>query len=241
MSHCSRPDLPVYGGYLLTGIVHAKSCSNFTNPLPGVPGALAFRKNMLTKQQLDKLREDIVFDSELGGRRFVLHSTWGLFSPRDIDEGTRLLIQHMDVRPDDDCLDLGCGYGPIGLTLAALAPGGQTLMVDKDFVAVDYSNRNAERNRVANARAQLSDGFRQIDESLRFDLIASNIPAKVGKEALSLYLHDAHDRLRPGGRLYVVTINGLRQFMKRNLSEVFGNYDKLKQGAHYTVALATKA
>lgn len=195
---------------------------------------------MLDHRQLDQLRADIVFSTELGGRPFTFHSTWGLFSPREIDEGTRLLIQHIEVGPGDDCLDLGCGYGPIGLALAALAPQGQTLMVDKDFVAVDYANRNAARNGLANARAVLSNGFDQIDPERRFDLIASNIPAKVGKELLALYLHDARARLRPGGRLYVVTVNGLREFMKRNLTEVFGNYDKLKQGAHYTVALARK-
>jgi len=196
---------------------------------------------MLSKQQLDKLRADIRFAVELSGRSLVLHSTWGLFSPREIDDGTKLLLQHIEVNPADDCLDLGCGYGPIGLALAILAPEGHTLMVDKDFVAVDYSNRNAERNGIDNARAQLSNGFEQIEPGLRFDLIASNIPAKVGKEMLSLYLHDARDRLRPGGRLYLVSINGLRQFLKRNLGEVFGNYEKLKQGAHYTVASARKA
>lgn len=195
---------------------------------------------MLDRRQLDQLRADIVFTAELGGRPLTFHSTWGLFSPREIDEGTRLLIQHVEVRPGDDCLDLGCGYGPIGLTLAAMAPQGQTLMVDKDFVAVDYANRNAARNGLANARAILSNGFGQIDPERRFDLIASNIPAKVGKELLALYLHDARARLRPGGRLYLVTVNGLREFMKRNLTEVFGNYDKLKQGAHYTVALARR-
>jgi 16S rRNA G1207 methylase RsmC len=196
---------------------------------------------MLNREQLERLRADIRFTAELGGRNLVFHSTWGLFSPREIDEGTRLLLRHMEVRPADDCLDLGCGYGPIGLALAVQAPEGRTLMVDKDFVAVDYSNRNAERNRIGNARAQLSNGFDQVDPDRRFDLIASNIPAKVGKEMLALYLHDARERLRPGGRLYLVTINGLRQYMKRNLSEVFGNYEKLKQGAHYTVALARKA
>ena len=195
---------------------------------------------MLTRQQLNKLREDIVFQAQLRGRDLVFRSTWGLFSPRAIDEGTRLLIDRVEVMPSDDCLDLGCGYGPIGLVLASLAPQGKTLMVDKDFVAVEYSDRNARANGISNASAQLSDGFGQIDKALRFDLIASNIPAKVGKEALSLYLHDARDRLDPGGRIYLVTINGLRHFMKRNLSEVFGNYDKLKQGAHYTVAMASK-
>ena len=193
---------------------------------------------MLTKDQLDRLRADIDFSADLGGRTLHLYSTWGLFSPREIDEGTRLLLEHLEVNPADHCLDRGCGYGPIGLAMAGLAPAGQTLMLDKDFIAVDYANRNAARNGLANARAELGNGFAQIDPGRRFDVIASNIPAKVGKELLAILLHDAWARLNPGGRLYVVTINGLRQYMKRNLGEVFGNYDKLKQGAHYTVALA---
>ncbi|WP_295436248.1 methyltransferase [uncultured Thiodictyon sp.] len=195
---------------------------------------------MLTKDQVDRLREPIRFEAELAGRTLRFASTWGLFSPREIDAGTRLLLAHLEVAPDADCLDLGCGYGAIGLALATLAPQGQTLMVDKDFVAVDYAGRNARRNRLDNARALLSNGFDQVPADQRFDRIASNIPAKVGKELLSILLHDARDRLRPGGRLYVVTINGLREFMKRNLREVFGNYDKLKQGAHYTVGMAER-
>ncbi|MBW9266957.1 MAG: methyltransferase [Candidatus Thiodiazotropha sp. (ex. Lucinisca nassula)] len=193
---------------------------------------------MLTKENLDKLRKDIVFTEELSGERLQFHSTWGIFSPREIDEGTRLLVDRLRIAPTDDCLDLGCGYGPIGLYMARRAPQGQTLMVDKDFMAVNYSNENAERNRLTNAKAILSNAFDHIDSSLRFNVIASNIPAKVGKEMLSLILHDARQRLKPGGKLYVVTINGLRQYMKRNLNEIFGNYEKLKQGKSYTVALA---
>jgi 16S rRNA G1207 methylase RsmC len=195
---------------------------------------------MLTPEQLAHLRSDIEFSATLHGYSFSFRSTWGLFSPRAIDEGTRLLAEALVVNEHDDCLDLGCGYGPLGLVLAALAPKGQTLMVDKDFVAVEFSNKNARLNRLDNARALLSNGFDQIPPKLRFDIIASNIPAKVGKELLSLYLHDARNRLKPGGRLYLVTVSGLRQFMKRNLEEVLGNYDKLKQGHAYTVALAVK-
>ncbi len=195
---------------------------------------------MLTPQQLAGLRRDILFTAEIGGHTLTLRSTWGLFSPREIDGGTRLLLDHVRVEPSDDCLDLGCGYGAIGLALAAMAPQGQTLMVDKDFVAVEYASRNARLNGLNNAAARLSNGFDQIEPERRFDLIACNVPAKVGKELLALLLHDAREHLRPGGRLYLVTINGLRQYMKRNLNDVFGNYDKLKQGAHYTVALARR-
>ncbi len=190
------------------------------------------------KNYLNELRKDITFREQLGGQSLNYHSTWGIFSPREIDEGTRLFMKHIKVNPDDDCFDLGCGYGPIGLTLAKLAPQGQTLMVDKDFMAVEYSNKNAKINQIKNASAMLSNGFQHVDPALRFDLIASNVPAKVGKEMMSLMLHDAHHRLNPEGRLYLVTINGLRQYMKRNLKEVFGNYKKLKQGAKYTVHLA---
>jgi 16S rRNA G1207 methylase RsmC len=186
---------------------------------------------------LERLRQDIEFDATLADQSLHFSTTWGLFSPRAIDEGTQLLLRHIDVNASDDCLDIGCGYGPIGLTLARLAPQGQTLMVDKDFVAVDYCNKNIMQNRIENAQAILSNGFDQIDPAQRFDLITSNIPAKVGKELLTILLHDTRARLKPEGYCYVVTINGLRQFMKRYMMEIFGNYKKIKQGKQYTVAM----
>ncbi|MEW8291071.1 MAG: methyltransferase, partial [Candidatus Thiodiazotropha endolucinida] len=64
---------------------------------------------MLTKEKLDKLRKDIVFTEELSGERLQFHSTWGIFSPREIDEGTRLLVDRLRIAPTEDCLDMGCG------------------------------------------------------------------------------------------------------------------------------------
>lgn len=201
---------------------------------------MSHAKKQLPPEQLEKLRRDIVFDSRLRGQAMTFHTTWGLFSPREIDEGTRLLLDYIEVNEDADCLDLGCGYGPIGLTLAKLAPKGHTTLVDKDFIAIEYANKNAQANGIANAEALLSNGFAHIRER-RFDIVCSNIPAKVGGELLSLFLHDAREQLNPGGRMYVVTVNGLRQYMKRMFNEVFGNYKKLKQGKNYTVAVAEKA
>ncbi len=194
---------------------------------------------MDTKAFLNKLRQDIVFKDTLCGQTFTFHTTWGVFSPREIDEGSRMLLDYMEIGEADDCLDLGCGYGPIGMTMAQLAPKGKTLLVDKDFVAVDYANKNIQVNGIANAEAILSNGLDGVGQR-QFDVIASNIPAKVGNEMLYLFLYDALAHLKPGGRLYVVTITGLRQFVKRSFNEVFGNYDKLKQGKTYTVAVAEK-
>jgi 16S rRNA (guanine1207-N2)-methyltransferase len=192
-----------------------------------------------TRAFLDKLRRDIEFNDTLCGQHLTFHTTWGLFSPKGIDEGSRLLLDHLEIEDTDDTLDLGCGYGPLGLTMARLAPRGTSVLVDKDFVAVEYSRKNAELNGIDNVEIFLSNGFDQVGER-RFDLIVSNLPAKSGKELYYLYFYDALARLRPGGRIYVVTITGLRKFIARSFEEIFGNYEKIKQGNTYTVARAVK-
>ncbi len=182
-----------------------------------------------------RIRNDLLI--EHAGLRF--HTTWGLFSPRAVDDGSRLLLDYLELAEDDDCLDLGCGYGVLGLCMARAAPRGHTLLVDKDFVAVEYAEKNRVLNRIDNASCMLSNGFDQIPPQ-QFDVIVSNIPAKVGKEMLYIYLFDALRYLKPGGSFYIVTITGLRQFFKRGFSEVFGHYEKIKQGKTYTVARGIK-
>jgi 16S rRNA G1207 methylase RsmC len=190
-------------------------------------------------ESVESYRRDLIFRETLCGHPMEFRTTWGLFSPKAVDEGTRLLLDHMEVGATDDCLDLGCGYGPIGMTLANRAPQGQTLLVDKDFVAVEYAKRNIAGNRIPNAEAILSNGFDHVGRK-RFDVIASNLPAKTGKELYYLYFVDALRSLRPTGRFYVVVITGLRRFVERAFLEVFGNHEKIKQGRQYTVALARK-
>lgn len=204
-------------------------------------GSVPALRTRAEREQLKReLRADQRFADVLAGEPLEFLTTWGLFSPRRIDDGTRLLLDYAEVAPTDHCLDLGCGYGPIGLAFARKAPQGQTTLVDKDFVAVEYSRRNAELNRLGNVDCLLSNGFAQI-AGRRFDVIASNLPAKVGRELLTLYLLDAWEQLNPNGRLYVVTITGLRRFIEKGFKDVFGNYEKLKQGRDYTVAMARRA
>ena len=188
---------------------------------------------------IEKLKGDIVFSVRLRGHDLTFHSTWGLFSPRRIDDGTRMLIEKVALAPGDVTLDLGCGYGTIGVAIAKLCPAGRVHMVDKDYVALEYARKNAEINGLSNCQVYQSNAFSKVGDVF-FDNIVANLPANVGKELLTIILHDAHARLRPGGRLYVVTVAGLRQFIRRNFREVFGNYDKLKQGKTYAVALAVR-
>ena len=193
---------------------------------------------VLTQADLSKLRSDIVFNTTLKGHSMEFHSTWGIFSPREIDKGTQLLLDHIEIDRSDTCIDLGCGYGPLGLVMAAEADLGRVHLIDKDFVAVDYTQKNAGLNHLDNVEVYLSNGFSAVPEDTRFDVVVSNLPAKAGKELFYLYFYDARARMKPGSRIYVVTINGLRQFIKRVFGEVFGNYSKLKQGKDYTVSMA---
>ncbi|MEO1917590.1 MAG: methyltransferase [Candidatus Thioglobus sp.] len=195
---------------------------------------------MFTHQDIPKLKQDLSIQTTLLEHDLILKTRWGVFSPRSIDDGTLLLMKYLDVAKKDKCLDLGCGYGPIGLAVAKSCPQGEVHMVDKDFVAVELSNNNAKLNHIDNARAYLSDAFLSVNKDNYFDQIISNVPAKVGREQLSIILYDAYDALKPGGKITFVTINGLRNFIKDNFKSVFGNYKKLKQGQKYTISQAIK-
>ena len=187
---------------------------------------------------VDDLKQDITFSVTMRGQALTFHSTWGMFSPRRIDDGTWMLVEKLQLAPADVTLDLGCGYGAIGVVVGKCCPQGRVHMVDKDFLAVEFARKNAAINGVPNAEAYLSNAFSHVPDGLVFDNVVSNIPANVGKEMLSIILHDARDRLRPGGRIWVVTVAGLRQYIKRNFNDVFGNYEKVKQGKTYAVATA---
>jgi 16S rRNA (guanine1207-N2)-methyltransferase len=188
---------------------------------------------------LTDLKRENIIKAHLRGFDFVFHTTWGLFCPTAIDKGTELIIDQLEVNEGDTCLDLGCGYGAIGVTMAKLSDSGTVYMVDKDFVAVEYARKNAQKNRVQNCEVLLSNAFSHLPQ-VRFDVIGSNLPANTGKELLRIILLEANAHLKPGGKFYVVTISGLREFIKRNFNEIFGNYQKVKQGRNHTVAMAVK-
>ncbi len=186
---------------------------------------------------LRTLKRDIIFPAKLRGFDLHFYSTWGLFSPRSVDEGTRLLVDQLDINEGEICLDIGCGYGAVGIVMARLSGTGSVYMVDKDFVAIKYSEVNVKQNHVPNCEVIMSNAFSHVPQ-LRFDVIASNLPANVGKELLKIILIESKAHLKPSGKLYVVTISGLRGYVKRQFKEIFGNYRKVKQGKAHTVALA---
>lgn len=161
-----------------------------------------------------------------------------LFSYRKIDEGTQLLMEELDIKETDDCLDLGCGYGALGIAMAKLAPKGRTSLVDRDFIAVEYSNRNIKMNGIGNAEALLSNGFSHL-KNLKFDVIAPNLPTHVGQLSLKNIINDMKTHLKEKGKVYIITVSILKPFIKREFMSTFGNYKKLRQGRLHTVSFAS--
>ena len=86
---------------------------------------------MFTRQDIPQLKKDLSIQATLLGHDLTLKTRWGVFSPRAIDDGTLLLMKYLDIDECDKCLDLGCGYGPIGLSVAKSCPQGEVHMVDQ--------------------------------------------------------------------------------------------------------------
>jgi 16S rRNA G1207 methylase RsmC len=143
-----------------------------------------------------------------GGRRLELGVAQELFSSHGVDVGTRLLLRTL-AGPEHASrrrvLDLGCGYGPLGLALRAAAADRVVHLVDRDALAVEYSRENAARNRLDDVEVYGSLGYADVRDS-GFDLIVSNIPAKAGPPVIEQLLLGGAGLLAPGGLVAVVVI-----------------------------------
>lgn len=192
------------------------------------------------RKTLAELKKDVVFETGISGKQYLLHTTWGLFSPTKLDDGTKMLLDNVSVNESDNIIDIGCGYGLPGIPLAQIAFRGEAHLVDKDFVAVKYAEKNAKNNGLTNCKVYLSNLFDQVPQETKFDKVFCNLPAKSGRELFDVLLLEARERLNEGGEIYLVAISGLKQFLQKNLEEVFGNHKKIKQSSSYVLYSAKK-
>jgi 16S rRNA (guanine1207-N2)-methyltransferase len=138
---------------------------------------------------------------------FELSTDSGVFSPRRLDPGTRLLLDTAPPPPaQGSLLDLGCGYGPLAVVLAARAPRARVWAVDVNTRALELTRTNAARAGLTNVTCTEPE-----DAALpaRFDLIWSNPPIRIGKAALHRLLVSWLSRLAPGAAAYLVVQRNL--------------------------------
>jgi 16S rRNA (guanine1207-N2)-methyltransferase len=179
-----------------------------------------------------------VFSVRLRDRDFRFMTQPGVFSYGELDEGTRLLVEAMRISPTARVLDLGCGYGVIGIVAATLASRGHVTLVDSDIRATRLAERNLETNGIQNADVILGDGLRDLAPKSRFDAVVSNPPTHSGREVLDEMVDGAYKVLRPRGQLYIV-INRLLSLRKK-VDEVFGNSETVAREKGFVVIRAVK-
>jgi 16S rRNA (guanine1207-N2)-methyltransferase len=143
----------------------------------------------------------------LAGTDLGLVTAGGVFSPDRVDLGTQVLLREVPDPPEHgDLLDLGCGWGPLSLSLALLSPQARVWGVDVNERSLDLLRRNASAAGAANLRTVLPE---DVPADLRFAVLWSNPPIRVGKAVLHDMLRQWLPRLLPGASAYLVVQRNL--------------------------------
>jgi 16S rRNA G1207 methylase RsmC len=166
----------------------------------------------LVSAQTEGAAEQPSIEFSARGVSVQLRLAAGVFAARAIDPGSQLLLHTLDVRMGSEILDLGCGGGVIGLTLAAADPEASVVLVDSSKAAVDLTRENATRNGLHNVDIRAGDGFAPVTGH-RFDAIVSNLPAHRGhKQDLSIaerFIAEAPRHLKDDGAAWFVANRAL--------------------------------
>ncbi|HIP85061.1 MAG TPA: class I SAM-dependent methyltransferase [Pyrodictium sp.] len=175
-----------------------------------------------------------VVSEVLRGVGFEFIVSGGVFSSKGVDEGTRLLIEYADVPEEGLLLDLGCGYGVIGIVFAKLYPKLRVYMVDVNSRAVELARLNAKHNNVADRVVVLQGNLYEPVKGLRFNVILSNPPLAAGMNTIEAIVRQAPEYLVKGGSLQLVLRKGSER-VKSIMEEVFGNCEVVVRKKGYTV------
>ena len=150
------------------------------------------------------------------GERLEFEVAHTLFASHEVDAGTKLLLRCLEAEePPRRILDLGCGYGVLGIALARRFPEARVVLADSNLLAVRYARRNAALNGAANVEVVGSVALEDIPTG-DYDLIVANVPAKIGDEAIeSEFVHGPRERLAAGGAYWFVAVSGRNHLLKR--------------------------
>ena len=169
---------------------------------------------------------------ELLGQKMTFLTDAGVFSKKMVDFGSQLLLKCLEVNQGETVLDVGCGYGPLGLSLAK-AYGVQATMVDINNRALNLARQNAERNKVEATIFQ-SNIYEQVKG--KFDHVISNPPIRAGKQVVHEIIEKSKDFLGIGGDLTIVIQKKQgAPSAKSKMEDVFGNCEIVKKDKGYYI------
>lgn len=180
-----------------------------------------------------------VWHYEIEGTPYKFTSDIGVFSKNEIDFGTALLIKHFkEPAIKGDILDLGCGYGPIGITTARTYQHRDIVMADINERAVALAKENMALNHIENAKVIQSDRFSSL-EGRMFAAILTNPPIRAGKNVIYRMFEESKEALLKNGELWIVIQKkqGAPSTMEK-LKELFGNVERVGRSKGYFILRA---
>ena len=188
----------------------------------------------------DNLKEDRhSFKFRFKEHELIFTSDSGVFSKQFIDYGSRVLLEWVDLENVNSLLDVGCGYGAIGLSLAKTKPNCQFDLVDVNKKALELCNNNAKENHIENYLAYESDGYQNVNK--KYDVIVSNPPIRAGKDVVTRILVESYDYLNEQGTFYcVIQKKQGAPSAKKNLEARFGNCEIVARDKGYYILKSVK-
>jgi len=171
---------------------------------------------------------------------FTFVTASGVFSTKKVDLGTRLLIETM-VLPENGCaLDLGCGYGAVGIAAAAFNPKLHVILTDVNRRAVLLARQNIEKNRVPNAEARHGTLYNPVGDCV-FNCILSNPPVSAGMKTVEAIIRGAPAAMTCKATFQMVVRSKIgRKTLPKVFEETFGNFTVLARESGYRVIMAEK-
>lgn len=177
--------------------------------------------------------------AQLCGKELSFQSDAGVFSKKGVDFGSRLLIESVQLAGQEYILDLGCGYGPVGIAIAKIHPSLKVQMVDINERAVALAAENARLNHVYDQiTVKVSDGFKEL-QGQKFDAILCNPPIRVGKAFIYQLFSQSREHLLDGGSLWIVIRKQQgAASAKEELTRLFDQVEQVEQKKGYCIFLA---
>ena len=182
------------------------------------------------------------WETILKNKTMEFYSDRGVFSKDQIDAGSRAMVETVDtsIYPEGDWLDMGCGYGPIGLALAKTHPERQVEMVDINERAVELSRDNAKLNGIQNVLIHPSNLFEEV-ETKEFSAIFCNPPIRAGKKVVHHILEESKKYLKKGGYLTIVIQKKQgAPSAKAKMESTFGNVERIGLDKGYWILTSKK-
>lgn len=192
------------------------------------------------KQPRSRFRVGLI-RTYLRGHFFEFLTASSVFSKKRVDLGTRLLIESMILPEKGYVLDLGCGYGPVGVAASVFNPYLHVVMVDVNERAVWLAKENAKRNKAGNVEVRCGFLYEPV-ENMKFDVVLCNPPVSAGKKMVSQIVTNTSEHLREDGSFQLVVrskIGGKR--LLESLKKTFGDVKVLARKSGYRVFLSKKA